>query len=71
MINLKKIIIINNKLASTESNEFNEKYAPSKDTHGNLIKAKSILKKALVSVSDARASISKSDKTFLCDKNYV
>ena len=36
----------------------------------NLLKAKTILKKALNSIAHARACISKSDKTFLCDKDY-
>lgn len=36
----------------------------------NLIKGKSILRKALNYISHARASTSKTDKTYLCDKNY-
>ena len=42
----------------------------SNDVNESLLKAKVILKKALHSISQARASISKSDKSCLCDKDY-
>ncbi len=41
------------------------------DVRTNLLRAKSILKKSLESISNARASISKTDKSCLCNKNYV
>lgn len=41
-----------------------------RDVRGNLLKAKKILKKSLQSLANARASISKSDKSHLCDINY-
>ena len=41
------------------------------DVKGNLLKAKKILKKSLPSLAAARAAISKSDKSCLCNKNYV
>lgn len=54
----------------TQQPEVPEEYIISNDVHENLLKAKIILKKALFSISQARASISKSDKTCLCDKDY-
>ena len=60
------------KIALFELNDdLNEKYGLSYDVRGNLIKSKQILKKALDSIAEARASISKADKSFMCDKNYV
>jgi hypothetical protein len=49
----------------------NDKYGASNDARGNLLKAKLILNKSLISISSARASTSRADKTFLCDKDYV
>ena len=48
-----------------------EKYGILNDVKGNLIKARNILKKSLDSIALARAVISRTDKTFLCDKEYV
>lgn len=48
-----------------------ERFGASTDVRGNLVKAKLILKKALNSITSARASVSRTDKTFLCDKDYV
>ena len=53
------------------NDEINEKYGVSYDVRENLLKAQNILKKSWISISAARASISQTDKTFLCDKNYV
>ena len=53
------------------NDDINEKYGVSYDVRENLFKAQTILKKSTVSISAARASISKTDKTFMCDKNYV
>jgi len=53
------------------NDEINEKYGVSYDVRENLLKAQIILKKSWISISAARASISQTDKTFLCDKNYV
>lgn len=47
------------------------KYGVLNDLKGNLTKARTILKKSLDSISLARALISRSDKSFLCDKEYV
>ena len=53
------------------NDDINEKYGVSYDVRENLFKAQTILKKSTISISAARASISKTDKTFMCDKNYV
>ncbi|CAF0930684.1 unnamed protein product [Brachionus calyciflorus] len=47
-----------------------ERFGASNDIRGNLLRAKQVLKKALVAVSLARATVSRPDKTFLCDKDY-
>ena len=61
----------NTKFTLFEMNdEINEKYGVSYDVRENLFKAQNILKRSCVSISTARASISKTDKTFMCDKNY-
>lgn len=49
----------------------NERFGVSTDVRGNLLKAKSIIKTGLVSMASARAATSRTDKTFLCDKEYV
>jgi len=54
----------------TESNEALDKHTIPRDTLDNLLKARHILAKALTSIAHARAATSKSDGTFLCDKNY-
>lgn len=48
-----------------------EKYGILNDVKGNLVKARNILGKSLDSIALARAVISRTDKTFLCDKEYV
>jgi hypothetical protein len=48
-----------------------EKYGILNDVKGNLVKARNILRKSLDSIALARAVISRSDKSFLCDKEYV
>lgn len=48
-----------------------EKYGILNDVKGNLVKARNILRKSLDSIALARAVISRADKTFLCDKEYV
>ena len=48
-----------------------EKYGILNDVKGNLVKARNILRKSLDSIALARAVISRTDKTFLCDKEYV
>lgn len=53
------------------NNSFGDRYGVSNDVKGNLNKSKNILKKSLDSISAARAWISRADKTFLCDKEYV
>ena len=53
------------------NDDINEKYGVSYDVRENLFKAQKILKRSCVSISAARAAISKTDKTFMCDKNYV
>jgi hypothetical protein len=62
--------ILDLKSAADVFESFGDKLLTS-DVKGNLVKAKKILKKSLQSISSARASISKSDKTCLCNKNYV
>lgn len=47
------------------------KYGVLNDAKGNLTKARTILKKSLDSIALARALISRADKSFLCDKEYV
>ena len=49
----------------------NDRFGISNDVRGNLLKSKNILNKALDSIAHARANISRSDKTFMCDKDYV
>lgn len=48
-----------------------ERFGASNDIRGNLVKAKYVLKKALDSISIARATVSKVDKSCICDKDYV
>ncbi|RNA15266.1 cilia- and flagella-associated 54, partial [Brachionus plicatilis] len=48
-----------------------ERFGVSNDIRGNLIKAKYVLKKALMAISLARATVSKTDKSCLCDKDYT
>lgn len=48
-----------------------EKYGILNDVKGNLVKARNILRKSLDSIALARAVISRTDKSFLCDKEYV
>lgn len=49
---------------------FKEPFNASTDVRGNLLKAKIILNKSMESIAAARASTSRHDKTFLCDKDY-
>lgn len=49
----------------------NDRFGISNDIRGNLLKSKTILSKALDSIAHARANVSRSDKTFMCDKDYV
>lgn len=63
--------IIFNYLGAGEAvDSFGEKLLTT-DVKGNLLKAKTILKNSLPSLAAARAAISKSDKSCLCNKNYV
>ena len=48
-----------------------DRFGASNDVRGNLQKARVILNKSLTSIAAARASTSRTDKTFLCDKDYV
>ena len=53
-------------------NEYtSDRFGISNDIKGNLLKSKNILKKALHSIAHARAEVSRSDKSFMCDKDYV
>ena len=49
----------------------NDRFGISNDIRGNLVKSKNILSRALNSIAHARANVSRSDKTFMCDKDYV
>ena len=49
----------------------NDRFGISNDVRGNLLKSKNILSKALHSIANARANVSRSDKTFMCDRDYV
>lgn len=48
-----------------------ERFGASNDIKRNLIKAKYVLKKALDTISIARATVSKADKSCICDKDHV
>jgi hypothetical protein len=47
-----------------------DRFGASADVKGNLQKARIILNKSLSSIAAARALTSRTDKTFLCDKDY-